>query len=98
MFHFNVITQKPHDHLFLKLGHLGATSAAKAGKQKTPSSCLFFNVVHKYVTRWFICGNLFLLYGCDHSGKTQRPHDHVLQKSRNHGATCVAKSGKPKNV
>ena len=36
--HHNGITQRPHDDLFQKSGHLGATCTAKAGKQKTSNS------------------------------------------------------------
>ena len=49
-------------------------------------------IVTKYITRQVIWVNLFTLYVIRHIGITQRPHDHLVQKSRHLGATWVHKS------
>ena len=51
-------------------------------------------IVTKYITRYVIRVNLFTLYVIHHIGITQRPHDHLFQKSMHLGATWVYKQAK----
>ena len=84
------ITHRPHDHLVQKSRHLGATWLHKfVSKQKSTNLFFFFMIVTKYITRQVIWVNLFTLYVIHHISFTQRPHDHLVQKSRHEGATWL---------
>ena len=49
--------------------------------EKHPNSGFFFNGVPNYVTSTLIWVLLFIIYVSHHNGITQRPHDHLFQKS-----------------
>ena len=76
--------QRPHDHLLQKSRHRGASKIDKF-------DFFSFMIAAKYITRHVICVNLITLYIIHHIGITQRPHDHLFQKSMHHGATWVHK-------
>ena len=87
------ITHKPHDHLVQKSRHLVINQQqAKIDK----FDFFFFMIVTKYITRQVIWVHLFTLYVIHHTGITQRPHDHLVQKSR-HLDKLVSKQ-KSKNL
>ena len=85
------ITQRPHDCLFQKQWHLGATWTHKlVNGRKSKKSSFFFMIVTKYINRQVLWVNLFTLYVIHHIGITQRPHDHLFQKQWHLGATWVS--------
>ena len=45
----------------------------------------------EFITRWVMWVNLFILYVVRHNAITQRPHDHLFQKSWHLGATCISR-------
>ena len=53
----------------------------KAGNPKTPNSGYVFNDDLKCFTSWVICVNSFIMYVYHHNGITQRPIDHLFEKS-----------------
>ena len=67
---------------------MGAT-CAKTGKQSQIDKFenKFFMGVTKYLTKYVIRVNLFTLYVIHHIGVTQRPRDHLIQKSGHLGET-----------
>ena len=84
------VTQRPHDHLFQKSWHQGATWVHKlASKQKLTNQSFFFMIVTKYIIRYVLLVNLFPLYVTHHIDITQSPHDHLFEKSCHQGATWV---------
>ena len=78
----NGITERPHENIFQKSGHLGSTYSELADRKIQPNSGVFFSIEPKYITIWVILVNLFVLYAFRHSGITEKPRDHVFQKSR----------------
>ena len=81
------ITQKPRDHLFQKSRNMGATLLHNWSKQKLTKLGYFFTIVTKYITGQGLWVNLFTLYVMHQMGITQRPHDHLFQKSGHFGPT-----------
>ena len=93
------IIQRPHDQLFQKSWHLGATCVHKLVREiKSTNLRFFFTIVTKYITRLVIWVNLFTLYVIHYIGITQRSHDHLFQKSRQLGATWVHKQVKQAKI
>ena len=77
----NSITPRPYDHIFQKSVIWLQMCRESWKTKKAPNSSFFFNGVHEYVTSWVILVNLFIIYACNHNGITQKPHDHLFQKS-----------------
>ena len=69
---------------------IGATNASAGKSKKMPKANFCFSTVPKYITTWLIWVDLFILYEYSRIGVTQRPHDHLFQKSRLIGATCAS--------
>ena len=84
-FHFKCVTQYsgviqgPRDHLFKKLGYLGATRACFGKKAKNATFSFFFSVVPKYLTNWEIEANQFIICSKQFNGVIQGPRDHLFQ-------------------
>ena len=74
--------QRPHDHLFQKSWHIDATLVHKlVSEQKSTNLSFVFMIVIKYIAIYVIWVNLFILHVIHCIGFTQRPHDHLFQKS-----------------
>ena len=58
----------------------------------------FINCVPKYVIRWVILVYLSIIYVTNHNGITQRPHDHLFQKSGHLCNKCSKKLEKPRKI
>ena len=71
--------------------HLGCIIKLVSKLKLTNLIFFFFMIVTKYITRYVILINLLTLYVIHRIGITQRPHDHLVQKSRHLGATWVPK-------
>ena len=86
------ITQRAYDYLFQKSWLLGATWVHTLVNQKSTKLSFFVMIVTKYITRQVLWVHLFTLYVVCQIGITQRPCDHLFQKSWLLGATWVHKS------
>ena len=68
--------------IYFKILAPGCNICPESWKTKiAPNSGFFFIGEPKYFTREVICVQLFILYIFHHNGITQRPHDHLFQKS-----------------
>ena len=80
--HHTGIIQRPHDHLFQKSWHIDATLVHKlVSEQKSTNLSFVFMIVIKSIAIYVIWVNLFILNSMHSTGITQRPHDHLFQKS-----------------
>ena len=72
------ITQKPHEHLFQKLGKLGTTLYIGQKATNHPNQIFVVTREPKYVTTWVIYDNLFMKYVIYDSGIIQLPLDNLF--------------------
>ena len=74
------ITQMPHDHLFQKLWHLGATWVHKLRPIKIDKLEIFLYDGDKIHYQIGFMGQFFTPCVTQYSGITQRAHDYLFQK------------------